>query len=857
MNVLRTQLAGVSRRPARLLLTGLAVLVASFVVYATVLAQQITERTLFDSLSGTSTAVDIVVGGESSTGGQSQLTLAELAKLRAVPGVAEAAGRAEYYGETGGQYLNIAADSGSGPLAVAHTTQGRYPSAPGEIAVTPRTADRMGMPVGSTISLITEWNDKGKATKTVRLTVTGLVEGRDDYGSTAYAPLTTVAGLAAGNKDAPGISRVDLSLAPGADDGAVRTAVDQIAQSMPAPREGFERALVRTGAEVRTEEANRAASDLNELFAVVGMFVAIAVVAGGLVATSTFRIVFAQRMRQLALLRAVGAGRGSISRALAVEGALTGFVAGLAGVLGALAVGHLLPPVLRGFDLAVSSPGIPVLPGAGVVLLAVLITVLAVLAPAFSAAKVAPLEALRSASVTAGRRDIGKLRWTFGLLLAIGAAAAAALVIANLPGRDATGYNPAPMLFTVVLSGALAFFALMALGPVLVRPVLTTVGWPLRRLGAVGRLAVGGVGGAPRRAAAVSVVVALGVTLIAGVVVTGASVRVLADREMASALPADFELAANGDRRVPAALVDQAKASTELAHVTGYRRLDDIGIGGTEFQVQASDLDMDALPRLDKIDVSAGALSGIKPGAVAISGFARDETKLAVGDTMTLTSGKKKIQVTVAATLPDTGPLQSELLLDPADLTKLGAPATYNGLLADAAKPGEDGRTAGQKALQQLTQGSTGLGVQVLADQRDEFNLIMDGVIAVALGLVGLTVLIAVVGVGTTTALSVVERVRESGLLRAVGLSRGGLRAMLTAESSLYGVIGATLGLLLGVPYAWLTIEALGANAPLSLPVWQLAAVFVTLVAFTALAGVLPARKASRVSPVAALATDG
>jgi len=856
MNVLRTQLAGVSRRPARLLLTGLAVLVASFVVYATVLAQQITERTLFDSLSRTSAAVDIVVGGEPETGGLPRITLAELAKLQAVPGVAEAAGRAEFAGETGGQYLNIAADSGSGPLAVAHATQGRYPSAPDEIAVTPRTADRMGMPVGSTISLITDWNDKGKATKTVRFTITGLVEARDDYGFTAYAPLTTVAGLSTGD-DAAGISRVDLRLAPGADGGAARAAMDQIVQSMPAPQEGFERPLVRSGAEVRTEEANRAASDLNELFAVVAMFVAIAVVAGGLVATSTFRIVFAQRMRQLALLRAVGAGRGSISRALAVEGALTGFVAGLAGVLGALAVGHLLPPVLRGFGLAVASPGIPVLPGAGVVLLAVLITVLAVLSPAFSAAKVAPLEALRSASVTAGRRDIGKLRWTFGLLLTLGAAAAAAFVIVNLPGRDATDYNPAPMLFTVVLSGALAFFALMALGPVLVRPVLATVGWPLRRLGAVGRLAVGGVGGAPRRAAAVSVVVALGVTLIAGVVVTGASVRVLADREMAAALPADFELAANGDERVPAALVDQAKASTDLAHVTGYRRLDDIRIGGNETQLQASDLEMDALPRLDKIDVSAGALSGIKPGAVAISGWAKDMTKLAVGDTMTLTSGKKKLQVTVAATLPDGGPLQSDLLLDPADLTKLGAPATYAGLLADAAKPGEDGRTAGQKALQQLTQGRTGLGVQVLADERDEFNLIMDGVIAVALGLVGLTVLIAVVGVGTTTALSVVERVRESGLLRAVGLSRGGLRAMLTAESSLYGVIGATLGLLLGVPYAWLTIEALGANAPLSLPVWQLAAVFVTLVAFTALAGVLPARRASRVSPVAALATDG
>jgi putative ABC transport system permease protein len=129
-------------------------------------------------------------------------------------------------------------------------------------------------------------------------------------------------------------------------------------------------------------------------------------------------------------------------------------------------------------------------------------------------------------------------------------------------------------------------------------------------------------------------------------------------------------------------------------------------------------------------------------------------------------------------------------------------------------------------------------------------------VLLIAIGLISLTVLIAVVGVGTTTALSVVERVRESGLLRAVGLSRPALRAMLTAESGLYGVIGAAIGLALGVPYAWLAVKAIGVNAPLALPVGQLALVFVALVVFTALAGVLPARRAARVSPVVALGTE-
>jgi putative ABC transport system permease protein len=113
-----------------------------------------------------------------------------------------------------------------------------------------------------------------------------------------------------------------------------------------------------------------------------------------------------------------------------------------------------------------------------------------------------------------------------------------------------------------------------------------------------------------------------------------------------------------------------------------------------------------------------------------------------------------------------------------------------------------------------------------------------------------------VVGVGTTTALSVVERAHEAGLLRAVGLSRSRLRAMLTAESGLYGVIGAAIGLALGIPYAALAFQALGLDTRLELPLGQLAAIFLILVALTALAGVLPARRAAAVSPVTALATE-
>ena len=826
--VLRTQLAGVGRRPARLLLTGLAVLVASFVVYATVLAQQITERSVLDGLSGTPEAAGLVVHS-------GELGAADLTAIAKLPGVAEAIARTEGSVQLGAGPLIVSADPGTGPLSTVTLTEGRYPTAPGEIAVTPRTVERMALPVGTVIPA-----EVGEGKRTT-LTVVGVVRPRDDIGFLSYATPQTVATVL----DSEWIDRIEIRLAPGTDPEPVRARIAALVAGENAPQ-------VAAGAEIRLAEAQAAASEVEQLFIVVRVFVAVAVIAAGLIASSTFRIVFAQRMRQLALLRAVGAGRGALARALAAEGALTGLVAGVTGVLAALAVGHLIPPVAGAFGAELAQPGVPLLQAVGTVLLAVLITVVAVLAPALSAARVAPLEALRSAASTGARQGIGRLRAAAGLLLALAAAGLAGMVWANLPGPAEEDYPAETMLLSVVASGGLAFLALIALGPVLVRPVLAVAGWPLRGLGPVGRLAVGGVGGSARRAAAVSVVVALGVTLITGVLVGGDSIRVLAERESVASAPTDFELKGDQETTIPAAVTERAARSAELTRVTTYRRVEDVTVNGTE-GARATDLSITAVPRLSGLDVKAGAVTDLAPGKAVIAGWLEG---LRVGDAVTVARGDRTVRVTVVAVLGGDAPLRTEILLDRSDLTALGVRAEATGLLADAARPGEDGRTEGLRALRAIAAAQPGLGVEVLADQRDQVEDALAVLLMIALSLIGLTVLIAIVGVGATTALSVVERVRESGLLRAVGMSRGGLQTMLTTESAMYGVLGAVLGVLLGVPYAWLAVSAIGLNAPLTLPVGQLAAVFAVLVALTALAGVLPARRAARISPVTALGTD-
>ncbi|MEV4640890.1 FtsX-like permease family protein [Actinoplanes sp. NPDC049548] len=831
--VLRTQLGGVARRPSRLLLTGLAMLVASFVVYSVVLAYRIAENTIVDGVKDP--AAGVVVEGD--------LPVGLLRKLDAVPGVAGHAARMSGSVQLSGGYLEVTADPGGGPLAEATVQQGRYPKAEGEIAVTPRTAERLGLQVGAKVAGEVSAGEGGKGRR-AELTVVGVVDGQNDWGQNAYSTERTVI-------DVLGVGtfgRADLRLDPGVAQQTARKAVEQVTRSAPTAPDGSE-TRVLTGDEYHAREVEGALNGAKNLLLVVSVFILIAVVAAVLVAISTFRIVFAQRMRQLALLRAIGAGRRSISRALAVEGAVTGLVTGGAGVLAALLLGQLAPPVAAAFGAKISGPGLPVTEGLWVVALVVFLTLVAVLSPARAAARVPPLEALRSASTAAGRRDIGVARWILGILLVLGSAGLAALVFAEMPTAATEHYDPTGPLFGTVLSASLAFFALAVLGPVLVRPFLAVVGWPLRRLGPLGRLAVGGIGGAPRRAAAVSVVVALGVALVGGTLVAGASLRSVLEQQVAVEAPADFQVSAENST-LPRSIVTAAGQRPELTGVTFYRSVFDMVVDGKEDSTFSSlDIDPAALPQL-------AGIARVGPGQIAVARWAAGGMGVREGDRVTVRLRDRTTEVTVATLLNPSAPLGLSVLMNPADMTKLGVPAAPTAMVANAAEAGEAGRTAGSKALRELLAAEPGMGVEVLADQRDEMDRTLTIVLVVGVALISLTVLVAVVGVGSTAALSVVERTRESGLLRAVGLSPGGLRTMLTAESSLYGVVGAGFGLLIGVPYAWLAVRTLDVNAPLRLPAGQLATVFLALVVFTALAGVLPARRGAKVSPVTALAAD-
>ncbi|GAB7053026.1 hypothetical protein JCM9534A_81520 [Catenuloplanes indicus JCM 9534] len=850
MTVLRTQLAGLARRPARLLLTGLALIVAATVVFGTVLAQRIMTQTILDTFSGTSAAADIVVGDGTGT------SAAALDVVRRTPGVESATARNEAFYDVpavAGTWLQVIGDPGSGPLSAVTLAEGAYPSAPGQIAVTPRTAERMGLVVGGTLRI-----RAGSEAPHRTLTVTGIVRpaSGEGFAGSAYTTSELVDAMLVADGAASLSSRIEAHLAPGADPAAV---AGELRRTLPrVPDQGGGQTVtaggqqsstmvtpdVVLGAELRDREARAAADSMGELFYLVGLFVAIAAAAAALVATATFRIVFAQRMRQLALMRAIGAGRGALTRALAAEGALTGLVAGVTGVLIAYLLGLAAGPAARVFlDARLASPGLPVVPALLVVLGTTLIALVAVLSPAATASRVSPLEALRSASVTGAQSALGRGRWAFGLVLTVLAVLLLGLAVAGLPEADVPDSgSPELSMTATVASGTVAFFSLIVLGPTILRPVLWLAGLPLRAFGPAGRLAVGGVGGAPKRAASVSVVVALAVTLTAAALIAVSTTRITMEQELALSAPADLQIAAPEGEPIP---VGALRAAPELTGVLPFR-VAEVASGASTFTV--ADLSLASLPTGDDIRVSAGSLADAGPGRAIASDWSAGLLEAGQGRQVTLSRNGRTVTVTVVATVGGL-PMESMLLLDPADLTALGTPAEPTVVLADAAGD----RSAAVRAAQAIVAGG---GVTVLADARDDLAEQLLLITVVALGLVGMTVAVAVVGVGTTTALSVVERLREAGLLRAVGMSRGRLRATLLLEASLYGVVGALLGLALAVPFAWLLLAAAGLDAPLALPWGQLALVVLVLGLLTAVSGVLPARRASRVSPTAALAMD-
>ena len=686
---------------------------------------------------------------------------------------------------------------------------------PGEIVLDQHEASSRGLATGDTVTL-------GRGDASVDLVVSGTV--RSSSGPHAAAAYVTWPDFEGFGESALLVDVVVRGVTTRTLDAALpgRFMVETVDDHVVAVQKDFTRGIDVIGV-------------LLLVFAAVALFVAVLVIA------NTFTVLLAQRQRDFALLRCVGASRRQVLRAVRLEALLVGAGSATLGLLVGAGFGYgLVALAARTFDaLPVGSVALSPLWLGGAWLLGVLVTVGASVLPARRGSRVAPLAALRPETAVVVRSRAG---WGRIALAALALWVGVALLVHSVQEHAVV-----PML----AGGFVSFVGVLLLGPLLVPLAIRGVGLVVGRLGGTtGRLAVANAVRNPRRTAATAASLLVGVTLITGMVVGMATVRTTVDEEMDAQYPVDAILTDQDG-----ALVDGLAA--DAAGIDGVDTV--VPVAGTTAVLAGGRLDLGPTTVLAPTDAVAGAVHGrpdfltIGPDEMYLPWDVFSDTGLSPDTTVTATVGGTTRELTVRVG----DGFGSAALVAPATLEALTGSAEPRALwMRTAAGADAEDVTGELAALARATgtEAAGGLAGRAFVD------LQLDVMLGAVLALLAVGVVIAVVGVGATLGLSVLERTREHALLRALGLTRRRLRATLSAEAVLLAGVAGLLGAMLGTVYAWVGVEAVvGAaidDVRLVVPVGQVLLVALAAALAGLAAGVLPARRAARVSPASGLSAD-
>ena len=852
--MLRATWRSVFARKLRLFLSAFAVIlgvafVSGSYVFTDTLGRAFTGLTsgaVGDVIVRPGTSADSGGGFGGGTSGSRSVPESLVDELAAVPGAARADGRITSFGTFvvgkdgkligGSGPPGIAVNYTTGPaangVAVATLESGRWPGAVGEIVLDDSTAAKAGYVVGDTVPLVT-------ATERPRLEAT-LVGTASFGGSTLVGASVVMFDTAQAQElflqGEDAFSQVWVTAAPGTSQEQLLAAVTKA-----LPKD--------TQAATGDATAARAASRIDEALSFVTtfllVFAGIALTVGAFLIVNTFSILVAQRSRELALLRAIGASRRQVARSVLLEAGLVGLVGSAVGVgLGVLlAIG--IKEVFGRFGLDLSKNALVLEPRTVVVSLVVgvLVTLAAAYLPARRAGSVPPVAAMRD-DVALAESGL-KWRLTMGaVLLAVGIAGMTA-------GLLGVGSEP-----TYVL-GAGAFGVLVGtalLSPVLGRPVLAGLGWVYRRgFGAVGLMAEQNTLRNPRRTAATASALMIGVSLVTMMAVLGASAKASLDQTLAEDIIADYVVTN------PVGQPFSSTVARDIGQVPGVAAV--AQVRGALLQVDgdrdfATAVDPVAIAAVADPEVTTGSLSALDATSAALSDdFAREEG-LAVGSTVTIGYAGEETEATVVATYVPDSVLGSDLTMSLEGFDAIGVPPTDRTVFVTA-QPGTD-RAALSAGLDRVVADLPTVSVNDQAEFAAEQRQPIDRLLFIVYALLGLAVVIAVLGIVNTLALSVIERIREIGLLRAVGLSRRQLRTMLRLEAVAIALLGAVLGVVVGLAFALALQRSLADDGldVLAIPGTQLAGFVLVAGLVGVLAALWPGRSAARLDVLRAIATE-
>ncbi len=709
---------------------------------------------------------------------------------------------------------------------------GRPPEGPGEVVVDLPTAEAFDIALGQEVDVAFE-DGKG------RFQVVGLATSvsQTDFGSSSlllfeHRETQRLLGLE-GNLTAI-VVQAEQGVSPEA-------LLERIEAALP---EGLTAATGEQLEQSVTEELETGLGFFNTALLV---FAAVAVLVGAFIIQNTFRIIVAQRLRELALLRAIGATSRQIVRMVVTEAALVGVMASALGV-GAgvlLAYGMREALGLVGFsfprgDLMVQSRTIVLGMVVGVV-----ITVASALLPAIKASSVPPVAALRAG---AGHTKRASLRNR-------------AIIGSSLTGLGSAGLVVGLVWLGITYVGAgalLLFLGVAILAPLVARPAGSFLGWPLPRLfGLPGLLAKENTRRQPRRTAATASALMIGIALVSFVAVLSSSISASVKQSLLEAFAADLTITSlNFNTGVSSEFIDDISQLDDLAAVSPVRV--------SQVRITTADESQEEVTTIAAIDpatVEQVWATGAEPGIEAVvEGMIVETNQMenrgwAVGDTLTL-----EFPTDESTDLQITGTLASEafggILISEERFVKY-YPDTAPTLVLVAVGEGIVLEEA-QQRVQDLAADYPLVQIQTKSEFAADFENQIDQLVAVFNGLLALAIVIAILGITNTLALSITERIREIGLLRAVGMVRRQVRRMVRWEAVIVAVFGAVLGVLLGVVLGWAVRLALADDGleVFSLPTTQLL-IYVALAGVAGvLAAILPARSASRIKILDAIAYE-
>jgi putative ABC transport system permease protein len=836
----KVTLKGLAAHKLRLVLTALAIVLGVTFVSGTFVLTDTLQNTFSTLFSSVYQKIDFQVrgtpqfGSDSANAVRNPISQSLLTTIRAVPGVQAAQGEVEGYAQFVARDGKPIQSGGAGTLGLEfdpdpqisnlHVISGRAPSSASDVVMDAGTAQKYHFAVGQPVRIL--FNGLART-----FTISGIAQfGTADNlaGATLAAFTIPTAQQLMGE---PGqFDDINVVASPGADKAALQRAITRV---LPA---GVEVITGKTLVNQSTTSVNQALSFFSTallVFAFISLFV------GAFTIYNTFSIIVGQRTRELALLRIVGASRRQVFRSVLAEAAIVGFISSVIGLgLGVLAaIG--LEALLKGFGITLPSGSLIFSPRTVLVGLAVGVgvTVVSAIGPARNAVRIPPIAALGDQP----SGDDASLRRRFSWGAAVVVAGLALLAIGLIK----------PVIIAVGIGAVGIFVGVAMLSPAVARPLSSVIGRPLARLLRIsGRLGRENSMRSPRRTAQTASALMVGLALVAAMAVFGASLSQSATSAVDDAISANLIVTTgNGSGGFSNTQVAKAAAVPGVTESTA--------VYGGQFEIRGviSSLTAVATQHLSGtaiLRMTAGSPAALSQGQLLIDSNTAKQDHLSVGDTVPV-----KFAKTGAGTMTVGGIFGANALIGKYLISAAFFISHFSQPLPGAILLRTNGSAATTRAVTNVLAADPNAQVQTKAQYEQTQVSSVNQLLGLVYALLALAVIIALIGIVNTLMLSVFERTREIGLLRAVGMKRRQVRAMIRSEAVILAIFGAIIGIIIGTGMGLALVSSLRQQG-----ITQTVVPGFSLVIFLVLAAVLglvaatwPARRAARLDVLAAIAS--